>query len=330
MSEILIEANSLVKEYQVKNTEEGNFFQRILKGVGRHSVRALNGISFSITEGEFVGLIGNNGAGKSTLVKLMTGILYPTSGTLRVFGRDPFAQRNKNNRELGVVFGQRSQLKWDLSAMDSFRLLKTIYQIDAACYKRNLNRFIELFDMEGFVGQPVRTLSLGQRMRCEIAAAFLHNPRVVFLDEPTIGLDVFSKDAIAQFLNVMREEEKVTVILTTHDLEEMRKICDRAIVLECGEILLEQKIDELLRNYNQKKKIIFSGKNEELCFSMESNFGITQKPYYLEVDNVPGDELPAVINKVLSENNVADIRIEEANFTDVIKSLLTEGGRTAC
>ncbi len=327
MSGNLIEANSLVKEYQVKNTEEGNFFQRILKGVGRHSVRALNGISFSIAEGEFIGLIGNNGAGKSTLVKLMTGILYPTGGTLRVLGRDPFAQRNKNNWELGVVFGQRSQLKWDLSAMDSFRLLRTIYQIDSSCYRKNLDRFIELFDMGEFIGQPVRTLSLGQRMRCEIAATFLHNPRVVFLDEPTIGLDVFSKDAIAQFLNVMREEEKVTVILTTHDLEEMRRICDRVIVLDRGEILLEQKIDELLKNYNQKKKIIFSGKNEEFCFSIKSDFKVTKKPYYLEVDNVPGDELPAVIRMVVSENNVADINIEEASFTDVIKSLLKEGGR---
>ena len=242
----LIEANSLVKEYKVKNTEDGNVFTRLFKGAGKQTVEALKGVTFSVSEGEFVGLVGNNGAGKSTLVKLMTGILYPGGGTLRVLGRDPFLNREQNSRELGVVFGQRSQLKWDLSPMDSFRLLKMIYRIDSARFVQNVALFEELFDMGGFIGHPVRTLSLGQRMRCEIAAAFLHNPRVVFLDEPTIGLDVFSKEAIANFLHVMREKEKVTVILTTHDLEEMGKICDRAIILDRGEILLEEKIDTLV------------------------------------------------------------------------------------
>lgn len=265
----LIEANSLVKEYKVKNTEDGNVFTRLFKGAGKQTVEALKGVTFSVSEGEFVGLVGNNGAGKSTLVKLMTGILYPGGGTLRVLGRDPFLNREQNSRELGVVFGQRSQLKWDLSPMDSFRLLKMIYRIDSARFVQNVALFEELFDMGGFIGHPVRTLSLGQRMRCEIAAAFLHNPRVVFLDEPTIGLDVFSKEAIANFLHVMREKEKVTVILTTHDLEEMGKICDRAIILDRGEILLEEKIDTLLKGYNQNRKVVFSTKNEKVQFEWE-------------------------------------------------------------
>ncbi|MDE7299446.1 MAG: ATP-binding cassette domain-containing protein, partial [Lachnospiraceae bacterium] len=225
---------------------------------------------------------------------------------------------------------------WDLSAMDSFRLLKMIYQIDSARFERNIGLFKELFDMGEFIGHPVRTLSLGQRMRCEIAAAFLHDPRIVFLDEPTIGLDVFSKDAIAHFLNVMREEQKVTVILTTHDLEEMQKICSRAIILNEGRILLEEKIDELLKGYNRNKKIIFSTKNEKVCFdqAMESAVGeglaVSEEPYRLTVDGVASDRLPAVVSAVVSQNDVADMSIEEASFTDVIKSLLGEGGRAAC
>ena len=331
MDKNLIEANSLVKEYKVKNTEDGNVFTRLFKGAGKQTVEALKGVTFSVSEGEFVGLVGNNGAGKSTLVKLMTGILYPGGGTLRVLGRDPFLNREQNSRELGVVFGQRSQLKWDLSPMDSFRLLKMIYQIDSARFVQNVALFEELFDMGGFIGHPVRTLSLGQRMRCEIAAAFLHNPRVVFLDEPTIGLDVFSKEAIANFLHVMREKEKVTVILTTHDLEEMGKICDRAIILERGEILLEEKIDTLLKGYNQNRKVVFSTKNEKVQFDWEEEgITVTKESYRLTVDNVANNRLTALIAYVVSANDVVDMEILEASFTDVIKALLKEGGRAAC
>ncbi len=331
MDKNLIEANSLVKEYKVKNTEDGNVFTRLFKGAGKQTVEALKGVTFSVSEGEFVGLVGNNGAGKSTLVKLMTGILYPGGGTLRVLGRDPFLNREQNSRELGVVFGQRSQLKWDLSPMDSFRLLKMIYQIDSARFVQNVALFEELFDMGGFIGHPVRTLSLGQRMRCEIAAAFLHNPRVVFLDEPTIGLDVFSKEAIANFLHVMREKEKVTVILTTHDLEEMGKICDRAIILDRGEILLEEKIDTLLKGYNQNRKVVFSTKNEKVQFEWEEEgITVTKESYRLTVDNVANNRLTALIAYVVSTNDVVDMEILEASFTDVIKALLKEGGRAAC
>ncbi len=331
MDKNLIEANSLVKEYKVKNTEDGNVFTRLFKGAGKQTVEALKGVTFSVSEGEFVGLVGNNGAGKSTLVKLMTGILYPGGGTLRVLGRDPFLNREQNSRELGVVFGQRSQLKWDLSPMDSFRLLKMIYQIDSARFVQNVALFEELFDMGGFIGHPVRTLSLGQRMRCEIAAAFLHNPRVVFLDEPTIGLDVFSKEAIANFLHVMREKEKVTVILTTHDLEEMGKICDRAIILDRGEILLEEKIDTLLKGYNQNRKVVFSTKNEKVQFDWEEEgITVTKESYRLTVDNVANNRLTALIAYVVSANDVVDMEILEASFTDVIKALLKEGGRAAC
>lgn len=331
MDKNLIEANSLVKEYKVKNTEDGNVFTRLFKGAGKQTVEALKGVTFSVSEGEFVGLVGNNGAGKSTLVKLMTGILYPGGGTLRVLGRDPFLNREQNSRELGVVFGQRSQLKWDLSPMDSFRLLKMIYRIDSARFVQNVALFEELFDMGGFIGHPVRTLSLGQRMRCEIAAAFLHNPRVVFLDEPTIGLDVFSKEAIANFLHVMREKEKVTVILTTHDLEEMGKICDRAIILDRGEILLEEKIDTLLKGYNQNRKVVFSTKNEKVQFEWEEEgITVTKESYRLTVDNVANNRLTALIAYVVSANDVVDMEILEASFTDVIKALLKEGGRAAC
>ncbi len=331
MGEIIICAENLTKEYKVKNTDEGTLFQRLFHGAGKHSVEALKEVSFTINEGEFVGLVGSNGAGKSTLVKLMTGILYPTNGKLRVFGRDPFRQRNRNNKEIGVVFGQRSQLKWDLSPLDSFRLLKVIYQIDSEVFENNIKIFKELFEMESFIRHPVRTLSLGQRMRCEIAAAFLHNPSIVFLDEPTIGLDVFSKDAISRFLNLIREQRRTTVILTTHDLEEMQVVCDRAIVLDDGKILLQESIEELLKHYNQNKKIIFSTKNEEVNFNFDyEDITVTKKAYCLEVNNVARDQLSSLINKVVSENEVMDISIEETDFTGIIKLLLGKEKEEVC
>lgn len=286
---------------------------------------ALENITLSITEGEFVGLVGNNGAGKSTLIKVMTGILHPDSGKVSVLGRNPFKERVKNNFDIGVVFGQRTQLKWDLPAIDSYRLLKRMYLVDDLTFKSNLDYFTALFDIEDVINKPIRTLSLGQRMKCEIVAAFLHNPKIVFLDEPTIGLDIFSKDAVINFFHEIKKTRNTTVILTTHDLEEMGKICDRAILIQNGKILLEGEIDQLLEISNQKKQITLKVKEEKpiICSELQQ-YSCSVLPHKVTVNLVEKDQIHNVISLALQCNEVIDINISEENFTDLVRSYLME------
>jgi ABC-2 type transport system ATP-binding protein len=202
-------------------------------------VAAVDGISFSIGAGEAVGYLGPNGAGKSTMIKMLTGILVPTGGHLSVLGRVPHEQRMRNARDIGVVFGQRSQLWWDLPVIDSFALHQRIYDIPDKRYRENLDHFIDLLDLSSFLERAVRQLSLGQRMRCEMVMALLHDPKILFLDEPTIGLDVIAKDAVRKFLSEVNRERGVTLILTTHDLQDIEQICPRLIMVDEGHLLFD-------------------------------------------------------------------------------------------
>ena len=195
-------------------------------------VHAVADISFSIAAGEAVGYLGPNGAGKSTMIKMMTGILVPSGGTLSVLGREPHRQRMVNAAEIGVVFGQRSQLWWDLPVRDSFELNRHIYDIPEARYADNLSYLGQMLAMDAYLDRPVRQLSLGQRMRAEIALALLHDPKILFLDEPTIGLDVVAKDAVRRFLSTINRERGTTIILTTHDLQDIEQICPRLIMVD--------------------------------------------------------------------------------------------------
>lgn len=322
--ESVISLDQVSKTYKVKQQTDKPFWQRLLSTKTYRSIEAVKNISFQVGAGESVGLIGNNGAGKSTLVKMMTGILYPNSGDIKVLGRNPFDERTKNNQEIGVVFGQRTQLKWDLSPIESFKLLKTIYTIDDATYAQNMGLFVDLFDMKNFISQPVRTLSLGQRMKCEIVAAFLHNPSLVFLDEPSIGLDVFSKEAISDFLIEM-ERKKITIILTTHDLEEIERVCDRALVIDEGQLILEDRVDHLLQLYNREKNIAFTLKNREAVkIKTPQAFDISYAEYRIEVHKVPGEDIQLVTNQVMQENQIVDMSISGFNLTQIIKKYLED------
>ncbi|MGH3071654.1 MAG: ABC transporter ATP-binding protein, partial [Gaiellaceae bacterium] len=200
----------------------------------RREVRAVDGISYEIEPGAMVGYLGPNGAGKSTTVKMLTGILVPSAGEIRVAGLDPSRQRIELTRRIGVVFGQRSQLWWDLPLADSFDLLRHIYRVPAARHRENLDRFTEVLGLGPFLDTPVRQLSLGQRMRGELTAALLHDPEVIFLDEPTIGLDVVAKQRVRQFLVELNRERGVTVLLTTHDLGDIERLCSRLVVIDQG------------------------------------------------------------------------------------------------
>jgi ABC-2 type transport system ATP-binding protein len=222
----------------------------------RREVRAVDGISYSIESGAMVGYLGPNGAGKSTTVKMLTGILVPTSGEIRVAGLDPSRRRIELTRRIGVVFGQRSQLWWDLPLADSFDLLRHIYRVPAQRHRANLARFTEALRLDEFIATPVRQLSLGQRMRGELTAALLHDPEVVFLDEPTIGLDVVAKSAVREFLAEVNRERGVTVLLTTHDLADIERLCSRLLIIDHGRVIWDGGLDELKRRHGRERTLV--------------------------------------------------------------------------
>lgn len=236
----MIELVNVNKTFKVAKRNAG--FKEALGALFKKNytyIHALRDISFTINDGEMVGYIGPNGAGKSSTIKIMSGILYPDSGECIIDGLVPYKNRLEHVRNIGVVFGQRSQLWWDVPVIDSFELLKDIYDVDEHVYKNNLEELIELLDLREIVRTPARQLSLGQRMRCEIAASLLHNPKVLFLDEPTIGLDAVSKIAVREFIKKMNREKKTTVILTTHDMQDIEAITERILLIGRGQILYD-------------------------------------------------------------------------------------------
>ncbi|MCL2404973.1 MAG: ATP-binding cassette domain-containing protein [Defluviitaleaceae bacterium] len=233
-------------------------------------VHALRDVSFTVSDGEMVGYIGPNGAGKSTTIKIMCGVLTPEidGGTCEINGRIPWKNRVAHVREIGVVFGQRSQLWWDVPVIDSFELIRDIYKTDAATYKRNLNELVELLELSEIIKTPARSLSLGQRMRCEIVASLLHSPKILFLDEPTIGLDAVSKLAVRQFIKKLNAEHKTTVLLTTHDMQDIEALTQRIILIGKGQILMDGSLAEL------KKKSPTGANAEEMVAALYKEYEI--------------------------------------------------------
>ena len=245
-----IEVKNLYKIYKISQRQEG--FTGMVKYLFHPQYKekeAVKGISFSIQQGECVAFLGANGAGKSTTIKMLTGIMKPTDGKISVMGNDPFRERIRNAGKIGVVFGQKTQLWWDIPVKDSFELLHSIYEIPDNVYEENLDLFKKILELEEFMDQPARKLSLGQRVRADIAAALLHDPPVLFLDEPTIGLDVAVKQKVYQFLQYINKEKKTTILLTSHDLKDMEWLCRRLIILEKGEILFDDEITKIFDDY---------------------------------------------------------------------------------
>ncbi len=218
-------------------------------------VQALSQISFVIPDGEMVGYIGPNGAGKSSTIKILSGILTPEEGNVTINGRTPWKQRKEHVREIGVVFGQRTQLWWDVPVIDSFYLLKDIYSVPEKLFQANLEELIELMNLSEIVRTPARQLSLGQRMRCEIAASLLHSPKILFLDEPTIGLDAVSKLAVREFIRKLNETKKITVILTTHDMQDIEALAKRIILIGRGKILSDGSLSELKQQFPNEERL---------------------------------------------------------------------------
>ncbi len=242
----MITVEHITKTYRIARRDAG--FLNACKSLFHREydeIRALDDISFTIQDGEMVGYIGPNGAGKSSTIKILSGILTPDSGTCLVNGRVPWKDRIRHASQIGVVFGQRTQLWWDVPVADSFDLLKDIYRIDSALYRKNRDELTELLDLSQLLRTPTRQLSLGQRMRCEIAASLLHSPSVLFLDEPTIGLDAVSKLAVRSFIRRLNETRRTTVILTTHDMQDIEALASRILLIGKGKILMDGTVEDI-------------------------------------------------------------------------------------
>ena len=312
---MIIEVKNLTKVYKLKQRKEGlkEAVKTFIKPT-YYEKRAVDNISFSINEGECVGYIGENGAGKSTTIKMLTGILYPTSGDVVVNGLIPYKNSTKNNFNIGTVFGQRSALWWDLPVIDSFKLNKTIYNIPDSIYEENMKNYNEILKLNELLHIPVRNLSLGQRMKCEIALAFLHNPKVVYLDEPTIGLDVLVKEDIRNFLAKNNREKNTTILLTTHDLSDIEAVCKRIIIIDNGRILYDGNLKEFINIYGKTRIIKFKLKDD---YQKEEIIKKLVKELINEYEFIE-NELKITFNKQsLTPNNIINIVSEHAEIEDI-------------
>ncbi len=319
--EKIIQVEHLHREYKIAQREGS-----ILKFIFSRKYKILNAvkdINFSINKGELVAFVGPNGAGKSTTIKMLSGILVPSKGTVRVLNNDPYNNRKKNAVNIGVVFGQRSQLWWDLPVCDSFELLKSMYKISDETYNNSIYLFKEYMDIEKIWSQPVRQLSLGQRMRAEIAAAFLHNPQVLFLDEPTIGLDIVAKRQIREFIVKLNQIFKTTVILTSHDMKDIEEICQRIIIIDKGEIVIDCHIEELKTDNIKKETIsvefndVVENINIKDVISVKSNSGIKWSLSFDKTLISNGD----LISHLSTLGKVSQISIKEQSIEDIVYNI---------
>lgn len=285
--------------------------------------QAVKNVSFQIDKGEMVGFIGPNGAGKSTTIKMLSGILCPDDGEIKVNGFVPYRQRKDYVGSIGVVFGQKSQLQWDLPVIDSFELLKAIYRIPEQTYKRNLSRFTEMLNMGDFINQPVRQLSLGQRMRADIVAALLHSPQIVFFDEPTIGVDVVGKEVIRQFICELNAEDRVTMIYTTHDMQDIEKTCERLIIIDKGSKVYDGTLLGIREKYGTTRQLDVEF-GEECEVKPIRNVEIKKledgkkKRFIFENKKVAIHEL---MNHLLTDYHVRDINISEPEIEELIRKI---------
>lgn len=329
-----VEAIDLTKEFQVFQSRKGlmgafrDLFQRNYR-----TIRAVDQINLSIDSGEMVGYIGENGAGKSTTIKMLTGILQPTAGKLRVNGFDPHKEREKFVRTIGVVFGQRSQLWWDIAVQESFSLLQKVYQVDEQANRAYVNRMIEVLEIGNLLDQPVRKLSLGQRMRCELAAALLHKPSLLFLDEPTIGLDVLVKENIRRFLQEINQELGTTIMLTTHDLMDIEALCSRVVMLDNGRIIYDGDLTRLKNEwgsgrtlYLELEESVSQGKWQEVIDTFPVNWECDgERNYTVKIPN-RNTSVSDLLRHLLQQGiQVKEMQIEEPTTEEIVRRIYSEG-----
>jgi ABC-2 type transport system ATP-binding protein len=328
MPQILVDG--LSKRFRVAVRDPG--ILGALRGVVRRRMReiaALDRVSFKLEEGELLGFIGPNGAGKSTTIKILSGIMQPSEGTCEIDGLVPWRERMRHVARIGVVFGQRTQLWWDLPVVESFTLLKDIYRVPEAPFLRARDHLVDLLKIAPLLDTPVRQLSLGQRMRCEIAAALLHGPRILFLDEPTIGLDAVSKLALRDFVKTLNREQGVTVILTTHDMHDIEALAERVIVIGHGRILSDSSFDAMRAEFQGDRRLIVEFAEPVEDLSLEGARLVSREgqaaEYAFDPRTTPSH---ALINRITAAHAVADIRIEDPKIEEVIARFYALHGAT--
>ncbi len=323
----LIEVNHLYKEFQVAKRQAG------LWGALRSLLRreyltktAVRDVSFAVNQGEMVGYVGPNGAGKSTTIKMLTGILVPTSGEIRVNNLIPYKERQKNARQIGVVFGQRTQLWWDLPTIESFELLKQVFQIPDHRYKQNMATFADILGLDEFLNTPVRQLSLGQRMRADIAASLLHDPLILFLDEPTIGLDVLAKERMRQFITEINRERGVTVILTTHDMSDIEKLCRRMILIDNGQVMYDGELVLIKDLFGKERVLIVDLEGETDSFSVAGAQLVKEEGNrkWLRF-NRELTTASQLINRISEKYEIKDLTIKDTEIEEMIRHIYEKG-----
>ena len=327
----MIEIQNLTKEFKKPIRKEGviGMFKTLFSRKYETKV-AVNHINLKINDGEIVGYIGSNGAGKSTSIKMMCGILTPSEGKVLIDGIEPYKKRKQIANRIGVVFGQKTQLWWDIPLIETFKVLKEVYQISDEDYKERIEFLSSTLDINNFINQPVRTLSLGQRMRADLAASWLHNPKILFLDEPTIGLDVLVKEKIRDAIKIMNAKYHTTVILTTHDMQDVENLCTRVVMIEKGDIIYDGSLNDIKYKFGDMRTITIKVK-ESLDLSSLNNFdgkvNYEQKENDLIIKfNAEEVQVKAIIEYCFNELNAQDISLSAISIEDVVKYLLEKKG----
>lgn len=318
-----ISVRNLSKDYKVYKSE-GNTFLNLFKKRDYKIVHAVKNLSFDVKKGDIIGYIGPNGAGKSTTIKLLAGILYPDSGTCIVDEKSPWVDRKKYVKDIGVMFGQRSQLTWDLPVKDSYDLLRDIYNLTEADYARTLANLVKKLNLEELLHVPVRQLSLGQRVRCELVATFLHEPKLVFLDEPTIGIDIEMKREFHKFVKEINQELGTTIFITTHDLDDIKSLCNRLLIINKGEIFFNGTLEELFTEFYIEEKI-FVELLVGTAYRLPENVRIIEKEGNRLVVSVSEKGMTGkMIKEIVQNNAVVNIYPEQNKIEDIILDIYAQ------
>ncbi|MBN9503373.1 MAG: hypothetical protein BGO01_21035 [Armatimonadetes bacterium 55-13] len=323
-----IETHDLKKVYYSHKKQPGVW--GAMKGLfsrEKTEVEAVKGINLTIQQGELVGFLGPNGAGKTTTLKMLSGILYPSSGEAKVLGYRPWERKAEMLRNISLVMGNKMQLWWDLPAWDSFLVLKELYEVDDAQFKRRSERLIETLQLSDKIHTQVRKLSLGERMKCELVAALLHSPQVVFLDEPTIGLDVVSQKRIRDFLKELHQEDGCTIILTSHYMQDVQELCERVVVINSGEMIFDGALDALANRFSDSRRIQLTFSSPVLAADAEGFGRVVEHTDLTATIEVPRAQTAATASRILQALPVEDVSIEDVEFDEVIRALFEEDRR---
>lgn len=320
----MIKVENISKRFKCRNNSVSinKFFNNGLKNLSVYKY-AVDNVSFNISKGEMIGFVGKNGAGKTTLIKMLTGVLYPDTGVITVNGKSPHKQRKAYVADIGVVFGQKTQLNYDLTPMDTYRVLKCIYKIKDEVFEANLERFTELLDVKDCINRPVYQLSLGQKMRAEIICALLHSPSILFLDEPTIGIDVVGKEKIRKCLKQLNEMDNITVIITSHDMKDIEEICDRIVILDLGKVVYDGSMENLKDKYSSKRIMEIELLSEAdinlpevICERVENKSMC--RLLHFDSKKVNYNQL---ISDLVNSYDIKDICVKEIGFEQIIKDI---------